>query len=68
MKVGVQYSVHYGRPRKGSLTQQHAYCLRKAHFQHFETRLSQKKTAMKNSNNVSLRSTSFNHVSAEPLR
>ena len=44
----------------GNLTQQHADRLRKAHFQQFETRLSQeKKTAMENSNNVSLRLRSF---------
>ena len=47
MKVGVQYSVHYRRPRWGSLTQQHAYRLRKAHFQDFETHLSQKKLLWK---------------------
>ena len=48
MKV-VQHNILYRRPRWGSssgLTQQHTYRLHKAHFQHFETHLSQKKTAM----------------------
>ena len=39
----VQHNIHYRRPRWGSLTQQHAYLLRKAHFQQFETHLSQTK-------------------------
>ena len=66
-----KWNFHRGKairtwPRWGSswgLTQQHTYRLRKAHIQHFETHLSQNKTAVENSNNVYLRSTSHNRGS-----
>ena len=37
MKVVIQHNIHYRRPQLGSLTQQHAYRLGKAHFQHFDS-------------------------------